>query len=163
MTDSRHKDLAAFIGCEATDVEAAFGNLFGFAMWAAERSETGEAKRDAAKLRRMAAELDEYSNADFSDMRDELLMRAKAAEQFTVPRAYPATKGRKEQARVIADAVARVFVAKGLHIGYGKKPDSPEPSGPFGRAVQFALTLYAIDAHWFGPAKEAAYRARNTN
>ncbi|MBN9889682.1 hypothetical protein [Salipiger abyssi] len=164
MTDSRHEDLAAFIGCTVADVETAFGDLFGFALWAAERSETGVAKKEATNLRAIADELDKVPGSDLSDMRDELQMRAKAAEHFTDNRAYPATKGRRERARVIACAVARVFVATGRNIGKGtSQNDAGEPTSKYGQAVKQALELYGIRANWRQPAKDAAAQYSNTN
>jgi|GEM_PF-5227561 len=163
MTDSRHKDLAAYIGCTVADVEGAFGDLLGFALWAAERSETGLAKKEAARLHRIADELDVVPGSDLSDMRDEVRTRAKAAEHFTDHRAYPATKGRKERARVIACAVARVFTATGRSIGLGKDAYTREPSTPFGRAVKEALAIYGIQCGWYRPAEHAAKLTRNPN
>jgi hypothetical protein len=49
-TDSRHKELADFVGCTVEDVETAFSPFFGFGIWAAKRSETGVAKEEAAAL-----------------------------------------------------------------------------------------------------------------
>jgi hypothetical protein len=164
MTDSRHEALAAYIGCTVTDVEAAFGDLLGFALWAAERSETGVAKRNAKNLRRFAQKLDgDASGFDLTDARDDLLFKASVAEHFTAPEAYPATKGRNERARVIASAVARVFAASGRNIGLGRSAHTGEPSTPFGRAVREALALYDVDCGWFRPAEYAANRARNPN
>ena len=128
MADSRHEALAEAIGCTVADVEAAFGNLFGIALWAAERSESRAAEKDAAELHAIADALDKAPLFDLSDMRDEVRLRAKAAEHFTDPRAYPATKGRKERARVVAYAVARVFAATGRNIGKGtSQNDAGEP------------------------------------
>lgn len=165
MTDPRHEALAKEIGCTVADVEAAFGNLIGFALWAAERSETGKAKREAKNLRNLAKKMDADTSAfDLSAARDDLLSKASIAEHFTAPQAYPATKGRNERARVIACAVARVFTATGRNIGLGKDPyNTREPSTPFGRAVKEALSLYGIEDGWYRPAEHAAKLARNPN
>lgn len=164
MNDSRHKALAEFIGCTLADVETAFGNLLGFALWAAERSESGAAKKDAAELRAIADALDKVPAADLSDMREEVRLRAKAAEHFTDPRAYPATKGRKERARVVARAVARIFAATGRNLGKGtSQNDAGEPTSKFGQAVRQAFEIYGIDANWKQPAKDAAAVYGNTN
>jgi len=161
MTDSRHEALAAHVGCNATEVEAAFGNLIGFALWAAERSETGAAKREARNLRRLAAKLDDDTSAfDLSEARDDLLFKAGVAEHFAGPQAYPATKGRNERARVIACAVARLFAATGRNIGLGKDAYTGEPSTLFGRAVKEALAIYGVESGWYRPAEHAV---RNTN
>lgn len=164
MADSRHEALAEAIGCTVADVEAAFGNLFGFALWAAERSESGAAEKDAAELHAIADALDKAPLFDLSDMRDEVRLRAKAAEHFTDPRAYPATKGRKERARVVAYAVARIFAATGRNIGKGtSQNDAGEPTSKFGQAVQQAFKIYGIEANWKQPAKDAAAEYSNTN
>ena len=93
MTNSRHKAFAKYVGCSVAEVEDAFGNLIGFALWAAERSETGVAKREARNLRRLAAKLDDdTSSFDLSEARDDLLFKAGVAEHFAGPQAYPATK-----------------------------------------------------------------------
>jgi len=164
MTDSRHEALAAHIGCTVADVEAAFGNLLGFALWAAKRSETGIAKREAKNMRRLARKLDgESSGFDLTDARDDLLFKANVAEHFTDRRAYPATKGRNERARVVAYAVARVFVATERNIGKGTSQLNGDPTSKFGQAVKQALEIYGIQDGWRGPAKEAAAEYGNTN
>lgn len=165
MADSRHEALAEAIGCTVADVEAAFGNLFGFALWAAERSESGAATREARKLRQWAAELDaDTSPFDLSEARNALLFTAGVAEHFTDPRAYPATTSRKERARVVAHAVARVFAATGRNIGKGtSQNDAGEPTSKFGQAVQQAFEIYGIEANWKQPAKDAAAEYGNTN
>lgn len=162
--DVRIAKVAAFVGCDVSEVEAAFGNMFAFALWAAERSESGEAKQEAKELRRLAAVLDTAKGLDLTEMRDELLANAVVAEHFTNQKAYPATRGRKERARVIADGIARLFANGGRNIGIGKDPYSGDPSTPFGRAVQHALATFEVEANWFRPAEDAAKRARsNTN
>ena len=165
MYDPRHEAIAKEIGCTVADVQAAFGNLLGFNLWAAERSETGTAKRDAKKLRRLAAKLEgDTLPFDLTEARDDLLFKANVAEHVTDKRAYPATKGRKERARIIASAVARVFTVTGLNIGLGKDPyNTREPSTPFGRAVKEALAIYEIQCGWYRPAEYAAKLARNPN
>lgn len=162
--DVRIAKVAAFVGCDVSEVEAAFGNMFAFALWAAERSESGDARKEAKELRRLAAVLDAAKGLDLSEMRDELLANAVVAEHFTNPKAYPATKDRNERARVIADGIARLFIKGGRSIGIGKDNYSGEPSTPFGRAVQHALAVFEIEANWFRPAEGAAKRSRsNTN
>lgn len=162
--DVRIAAIAKFVGCNVSEVEAAFGNMFAFALWGAERSENGVARQEAKELRSVASALGTAESFDLSEMRDELLFNANVAEHFTDPKAYPATKGRKERARVIADGVARLFANTGRSIGIGKDPYSGEPSTPFGRAVQHALSAFDIQANWYQPAQSAAKRARsNTN
>lgn len=164
MTDSKHEAVAACIGCTVADVEAAFGNLLGFTLWAAERSDTGLAKREAKNLRRLAKKLeDDTSNFDLTEARDDLLFKANVAEHFTHPNGYPRTTSRNARAGVIAAAVARVFTARGLSIGLGKDPYTREPSTPFGRAVKEALAIYEVESGWYRPAEHAAKKARNPN
>lgn len=132
--------------------------------WAAERSETGVAKRNAKNLRRLAQKHDgDALGFDLSDARDDLLFKASVAEHFTGPEAFPATKGRNERARVVARAVARVFAATGRSIGLGKDAYTGEPSTPFGRAVKEALAVYEIESGWYRPAEHAAKLTRNPN
>lgn len=162
--DPKHKAIAEFIGCELAELQAAFGNLIDFNLSMAERSETGNAKRDAKNLRRLAAKLEnDTSPFDLSEARDDLLFKASVAEHFARPEGYPATKGRNERARVIACAIARVFVATGRSIGLGKDAYTGEPSTPFGRAVKQALAVYEIQSGWYRPAEHAAKLARNPN
>ncbi|MEX1233435.1 MAG: hypothetical protein WEB56_00435 [Roseovarius sp.] len=161
--DVRIAKVAAFVGCDVSEVEAAFGNMFAFALWAAERSESGDARKEAKALR-VAAEKFEAAFPNLTEIRDDMLREAAVAEHFTNPQAYPATKGRKERARVIADGIARLFAKGGRNIGIGKDPYSGDPSTPFGRAVQHALATFEIEANWYQPAQSAAKRARsNTN
>lgn len=158
--DVRIAAIAKFVGCDVSEVEAAFGNLFAFAIWAAERSENGVARQEAKELRSMADLLGNAKHFDLSEMRGELLFNANVAEHFTDPKAYPATKGRNEQARVIAHAIARLFVAKGRKLTIGKSAYTGDPSTDFGRAVQAAFSIYKIEANWYRPAKDAR---ENTN
>jgi hypothetical protein len=153
--DVRFASIAAFVVCDVSEVEAAFGQMFAFNLWAAERSENGQAKQEAKELRRMAEVLGNAKHSDLSDMRDELLFNANVAEHFTDQKAYPATRGRNERARVVANGVARLFANTGRNIGVGKDQYSGGPSTPFGRAVQHALSAFEINVHWYQPAKDA--------
>jgi hypothetical protein len=182
-TDSRHKELADFVGCTVEDVETAFSPFFGFGMWAAKRSETGEAKEEAAALNAIADEMDKlirrisaykgvYSQTmeglptanDLCALRDHYRREAKIAAHFTDAQAYPATKGRKEQARIVAEAVARLYVATGRTIGKGTSQLEGDPTSKFGKTVKKALEIYGVDANWRQPAKDAASQAQgNTN
>jgi hypothetical protein len=121
MDDQRHIDLhaalAPIIPCTLDDVADAFNPLaLNFNLWAAERSETGTAKKEAAHLRKLANELHRVPGQDLSHMRDELLARASAAEHFTHRKAYPTTPNRKNRARAVAQCVARLFDAKGANL-----------------------------------------------
>lgn len=187
MTDSKHEDLAAFVGCTAADVEAAFGNLAGFALWAANRSRTGAAREDAKALQAIADDLDkairriealpEHDGGEFimpmdglptpgdlCRLRTHFRSQAAVAAHFTHPDAYPSPKGRSEQARVIAEAVARLFVATGRTVGKGTSQLDGEPTSKYGQAVKKALDLYGVRANWRQPAKDGAASVQaNTN
>ncbi|WP_165571107.1 hypothetical protein [Paracoccus nototheniae] len=161
--DVRIASVAAFVGCKVPEVEAAFGKMFAFALWAAERSESGDARKEAKALRDAAAKF-KAAFPHLTEIHDDMLREAAVAEHFTDPKAYPGTKGRKERARIIADGIARLFANTGRNIGIGKSPYSGDPSTPFGRAVQHALATFEIEANWYQPAHSAAKRARcNTN
>lgn len=169
MTDQRHVDLhaalAPIIPCTLDDVANAFNPLaLDFNLWAAERSETGAAKKEAAQLRKLAKELDRVPGHDLSLMRDELLARASAAEHFTHPKAPPDNTNRRNRARVVAECVAILFQAKGANLGAGMRGDgSGEPSGPYGRAVKAALSVFDMNENWFQPAKDAKKRVLDNN
>ena len=195
MEDQRlvelHEALAAEISCTFAEVATIFDNLFENERRLAERAETRATQKDTADLRAIANGLDKAirraealpqdSGAafvlssgkiptldDLRHMRDHLRGYADLVTDNYVSKLYPATNGRKEQARVVAKAVALLFAAKGERMGCGKVPDgSGKPSGPFGRAVKAALAVFEIDANsdnaWFRPAKEAAAQYDNTN
>lgn len=152
--DDRIAKIAKHVGCSVPEVEAAFGILLNFNLWAAERSESGEARQEAKDLRRYAERFS-AKFPDLTDIRDEILAEAAVAAHFTDARAYPATKGRKERARFIANAVARLFVATGRSVGVGKSAYDGQPSTAFGRAVQYALAVFEVEADWYQPAKDA--------
>lgn len=152
--DERIAKVAAHVGCSVADAEAAFGMLLNFNLCAAERSETGQAKAEGKKLRNEAAKF----SAKFphlTDIRDAIIEEAQVAEHFTDARAYPATKGRNERARIVAFAIARLFRSTGRNIGMGKSDIDGSPSTPFCRAVQHGLEAFGINAHWYQPAKDA--------
>lgn len=192
MDDQRlaklHAALAAIISCTFAEVATTFDNLFENKRRLAERADTRATQKDTAELRAIADDLDKAirraenlqkdSGAafvlstgrlptldDLRHMRDHLRGYVDLVADSHVSKTYPATKGRKEQARVVAKAVALLFAAKGEPIGTGKRGDvkGGEPSGPFGRAVKAALVVFEIDADWFRPAKDAAAQFDNTN
>ncbi len=184
-TNQKHVELAEYLGCDLAQVEAAFDMLTDFKLWAAARSEDGTARAEKAELGKIADELDTVirrieacppsvveqidrqglpTPIKLTELRDHFLLQADVAAHFTHAEGYPATKGRKERARIIADCVANLFVATGRPIGKGTSQSDGEPSSPYGKAVKKALEIYGIDANWRQPAIAAAERARqNTN
>lgn len=190
MEDQRlvdlHEALAAEISCAFSEVATVFNDLFDQERKLSERADTRATQKETKALRAIADDLDKAirraealpqdsgaafvlltgnlpSLEELRRMRDHLRGYADLVSDNYVSKTYPAPNGRKEQARVVAKAVALLFAAKGERMGCGKLPDSPNPSGPFGRAVVAALAVFEIDADWFRPAKEAAAQYDNTN
>ncbi|MFG6516773.1 hypothetical protein ACGYLX_04875 [Sulfitobacter sp. 1A13496] len=186
-----HEALAAEISCTFSEVATVFSHLFDHERKLSERADTRATQKDTKALRAIADDLDKAirraealpqdsgaafvlltgnlpSLTELRRMRDHLRGYADLVSDNYVSKIYPAPNGRKEQARVVAKAVALMFAAKGERMGCGKLPDgSGKPSGPFGRAVKAALAVFEIDANsdnaWFRPAKEAAAQHDNTN
>ena len=80
------------------------------------------------------------------------------------------------KANTIAEFVAAVFLATNRSIGFGTQPnDSSEPSTPFGKAVQAALSIFKVYrrpeaphltpkiAHWKRPTERAAKNCQKPN
>lgn len=162
MRDPKHEALAEHIGCEVADVENEFSYLLvDFHLEKAKRSEDGKIRRDADYLLSLAEMMDCAPGMDLTNTSEQVRQQAKA--EGWVLRTFPANNGRNERARIIAYAVARVFVATGYAVGKGTAQVDGEPTSKYGRAVQKALNLYGIKDGWRGPAKDAAALVNNTN
>ena len=81
-----------------------------------------------------------------------------------------------KRAHEVARFVAELFQIDGRYVGYGVQPlDGNEPSTPFGRAVNEALSIFEVYAtptdnradltivNWRYPAEKIAAEYRNTN
>jgi len=81
-----------------------------------------------------------------------------------------------QKANIVAEFVAAVFLATNRSLVYGTQPNNTrEPSTPFGKAVQAALSIFKVYqrpeaphlkpkiAHWKRPAKRAAKNCQRPN
>ena len=118
---------------------------------------------DGFNLKKTLALLEEQLDlmVDFAD--------AKISEETSGTRAI-------KRAHEVARFVAELFQIDGRYVGYGVQPlDGNEPSTPFGRAVNEALSIFEVYAtptddradltivNWRYPAEKVAAEYRNTN
>ena len=118
---------------------------------------------DGFNLKKTLALLEEQLDlmVDFAD--------AKISEETSGTRAI-------KRAHEVARFVAELFQIDGRYVGYGVRPlDGNEPSTPFGRAVNEALSIFEVYAtptdnradltivNWRYPAEKVAAEYRNTN